>query len=78
MFGIPIIRPTNCHEELNLPLIYTSKKKHNSIEYHRTREAVAAVTIRVTNQVRWKNKSCRHFDEVVTPRDKSYVYYVKL
>ena len=56
MFGIPIEGPTNvfCDNEavtknVTIPES-TLKKKHNSIAYHRTREAVAAETIRVTKE----------------------------
>jgi hypothetical protein len=56
MFGIPIDGPTNvyCDNEVvtknaRLPES-TLTKKHNSIAYHRTREAVAAETIRVTKE----------------------------
>ena len=56
MFGVPIEGPSNVfcdneavtknamHPELTL------KKKHNAIAYHRTREAVAAGTIRVAKE----------------------------
>jgi hypothetical protein len=56
MFGIPIIGPTNVYcdnEAVTKNAIHpesTLKKKHNSIAYHRTREAVAAGTIRVTKE----------------------------
>jgi hypothetical protein len=56
MFGIPILGPTNVYcdnEAVTKNAIYpesTLKKKHNSIAYHRTREAVAAGTIRVTKE----------------------------
>jgi hypothetical protein len=56
MFGIPIDGPTNVYcdnEAVTKNAIYpesTLKKKHNSIAYHRTREAVAAGTIRVTKE----------------------------
>jgi hypothetical protein len=56
MFGIPIEGPANvfCDNEavtknVTIPES-TLKKKHNSIAYHRTREAVAAETIRVTKE----------------------------
>ena len=56
MFGIPLDGPTNvfCDNEAvtknaTIPES-TLKKKHNSIAYHRTREAVAAGTIRVTKE----------------------------
>jgi hypothetical protein len=56
MFGIPIEGPTNvfCDNEAvtknsTIPES-TLKKKHNSIAYHRTREAVAASTIRVAKE----------------------------
>jgi hypothetical protein len=56
MFGIPIEGPTNvyCDNEAvtkntTIPES-TLKKKHNSIAYHRAREAVAAGTIRVTKE----------------------------
>jgi hypothetical protein len=51
MFGIPIDGPTNvyCDNEAvtknSIFLESTLKKKHNSIAYHRTQEAVAAGTI---------------------------------
>jgi hypothetical protein len=53
---IPILGPTNVYcdnEAVTKNAIYpesTLKKKHNSIAYHRTREAVAAGTIRVTKE----------------------------
>jgi hypothetical protein len=56
MFGIPIDGPTNVYcdnEAVTKNSIFpesTLKKKHNSIAYHRTREAVAAGTIRVTKE----------------------------
>jgi hypothetical protein len=56
MFGIPIDCPTNvfCDNEavtknVTLPES-TLKKKHNAIAYHRSREAVAAGTIRVAKE----------------------------
>ncbi len=56
MFGVPIEGPTNvfCDNEAvtknaTFP-VSTLKKKHNAIAYHRTREAVAAGTIRVTKE----------------------------
>jgi hypothetical protein len=51
MFGIPIDGPTNVYcdnEAVTKNTIFpesTLKKKHNSIAYHRAREAVAAGTI---------------------------------
>ena len=56
MFGIPVEGPTNVfcdNEAVTKNAIHpesTLKKKHNSIAYHRTREAVAAGTIRVTKE----------------------------
>jgi len=56
MFGIPIEGPTNVfcdNEAVTKNAIHpesTLKKKHNAIAYHRTREAVAAGTIRVTKE----------------------------
>jgi hypothetical protein len=56
MFGIPIEGPTNVfcdNEAVTKNAIHpesTLKKKHSSIAYHRTREAVAAGTIRVTKE----------------------------
>ena len=56
MFGIPIEGATNVscdNEAVTKNAIYpesTLKKKHNAIAYHRTREAVAAGTIRVTKE----------------------------
>jgi hypothetical protein len=56
MFGIPIDGPTNVYcdnEAVTKNTIFpesTLKKKHNSIAYHRAREAVAAGTIRVTKE----------------------------
>ena len=56
MFGIPIDSPTNvfCDNEavtkdVTLPES-TLKKKHNAIAHHRSREAVAAGTIRVAKE----------------------------
>jgi hypothetical protein len=56
MFGIPIDGPTNVYCDnaaVTKNTIYRKsilKKKHNSIAYHRAREAVAAGTIRVTKE----------------------------
>jgi hypothetical protein len=56
MFGIPIDGPTNvyCDSEAvtknSIFLESTLKKKHNSIAYHCTQEAVAAGTIQVTKE----------------------------
>ena len=56
MFGISIEGPTNVfcdNEAVTKNTIFpesTLKKKHNSIAYHRSREAVAAGTIRVTKE----------------------------
>ena len=56
MFGVPIEGPTNVfcdNEAVTKNSIYpesTLAKKHNAIAYHRTREAVAAGTIRVTKE----------------------------
>jgi hypothetical protein len=56
MFGVPIEGATNVfcdNEAVTKNAIYpesTLKKKHNAIAYHRTREAVAAGTIRVTKE----------------------------
>ncbi|KAI2506217.1 Reverse transcriptase (RNA-dependent DNA polymerase) [Fragilaria crotonensis] len=56
MFGVPIEGATNVfcdNEAVAKNAIYpesTLKKKHNAIAYHRTREAVAAGTIRVTKE----------------------------
>jgi hypothetical protein len=56
MFGVPLDGPTNVfcdNEAVTKNAIYpesTLKKKHNAIAYHRTREAVAAGTIRVTKE----------------------------
>ena len=56
MFGIPIDGPTNVfcdNEAVTKNVIHpesTLKKKHNAIAYHRSREAVAAGTIRVTKE----------------------------
>jgi hypothetical protein len=56
MFGIPIEGPTNVFydneavtKNTTIPGS-TQKRKHNSIAYHRAREAVAAGTIRVTKE----------------------------
>jgi hypothetical protein len=60
MFGVPIEGPTNVfcdNEAVTENAIFpesTLKKKHNAIAYHRTREAVAAGTIRVTKED-WSN-----------------------
>ena len=59
MFGIPIEGATNVfcdNEAVTKNVIFpesTLKKKHNSIAYHRAREAVAAGTIRVAKED-WK------------------------
>jgi hypothetical protein len=56
MFGIPLDGPTNvfCDNELvtkNVTIPESMlKKKHNSIAYHWTREAVAAGMIRVSKE----------------------------
>ncbi len=56
MFGVPIEGPTNVfcdNEAVTKNTIFpesTLKKKDNAIAYHRTREAVAAGTIRVTKE----------------------------
>jgi len=56
MFGVPIEGATNVfcdNEAVTKNAIFpesTLKKKHNAIAYHRTREAVAAGTIRVTKE----------------------------
>ena len=56
MFGIPLLGATNVfcdNEAVTRNAIHpesTLQKKHNSIAYHRTREAVAAGTIRVTKE----------------------------
>jgi hypothetical protein len=56
MFGIPLEGPTNvfCDNEAVTKNVAipesTLKKKHNSIAYHRMREAVAAETIRVAKE----------------------------
>jgi hypothetical protein len=56
MFGIPIEGPTNvyCDNEAVTKNVInpesTLKKKHDAIAYHRSREAVAAGTIRVTKE----------------------------
>ena len=56
MFGVPLEGPTNVfcdNEAVTKNAIFpesTLKKKHNAIAYHRTREAVAAGTIRVTKE----------------------------
>ena len=61
MFGIPIEGPTNVfceYEAVTKNTIFlesTLKKKHNSIAYHCSREAVAAGTIRVTKEDGKKN-----------------------
>jgi len=56
MFGIPIDGPTNVYCD-NASVVTnaqipesTLKRKHNSIAYHRVREAAAAGTIRVTKE----------------------------
>jgi hypothetical protein len=56
MFGVPIEGATNVfcdNEAVTKNAIFpesTLKKQHNAIAYHRTREAVAAGTIRVTKE----------------------------
>ena len=61
MFGVPIDGSTNvyCGNEAVYQNIVipesTLKKKHNSIAYHRCREAVAARTVRVAKQGTTKN-----------------------
>lgn len=56
MFGIPLEGPTNvfcdnqaCVTNSTVP-VSTLSKKHNSIAYHRVREAVAAGTIRIAKE----------------------------
>ena len=57
MFGVSIEGPTNVfcdNEAVTKNAIFpesTSKKKHNAIAYHRTREVVAAGMIRVTKKM---------------------------
>jgi hypothetical protein len=55
MFGVPIDGPTNVLTD-NLAVVQNStipsstiKKKHNSICYHRVREAIAAGIIRIAH-----------------------------
>jgi len=56
MFGIPIEGPTNVYCDNNSVVTntqvpeFTLRRKHNSIAYHRVREAAAANTIRVTKE----------------------------
>jgi hypothetical protein len=56
MFGIPVDRPTNVYCDNHGVVVNSSmpestlKKKHNSIAYHRVREAAAAKTIRITKE----------------------------
>ena len=56
MFGVPIDGPTNMYCDNNSVVINSTrpesvlKKKHNSIAYHRVREAVAANTIRLAKE----------------------------
>jgi hypothetical protein len=56
MFGIPIQGPTNVYCDNNGVVVNASrpestlKKKHNSIAYHRVREAAAAGTIRIAKE----------------------------
>ena len=63
MFGVPINGPTNifCDNEAVtkkfLDPTYNLKNKHNSIAYHRNREAVAAGTCRITKEDTDKNLS---------------------
>jgi hypothetical protein len=49
MFGIPIDGPANVYCNSSKPQSVL-KKKHNSIAYHRVREAVAANTIRIAKE----------------------------
>ena len=56
MFGIPIEGPTNIFCDNGAVCVNTTKpestlsKKHHSISYHRCREAVAALTVRVSKE----------------------------
>ena len=56
MFGIPIEGPTNVYCDNQSVVTNTTqpestlKKKHNSIAYHRVREAAAAGTIRIAKE----------------------------
>ena len=56
MFGVPVDGPTNvfCDNDAVVKNVTnpesTLKKKHNSIAYHRAREAIAAGTIRVAKE----------------------------
>ena len=56
MFGIPIDGPTNLYCDNHGVVINSSKpestlkKKHNSIAYHRVREAAAAQTVRIAKE----------------------------
>ena len=63
MFGVPIDGPTSVycdnaavHTNVSDP-VSQLKKKHHSIAYHRCREAVAAMTIRVAKEGTFTNLS---------------------
>jgi hypothetical protein len=53
MFGVPLEGPTNMFVDKSSVVLNatvpssTLKKKHNSIAYHRIREAIAALIIRI-------------------------------
>jgi hypothetical protein len=56
MFGIPIDDPANVYCDNHGVVVNSSKpestlkKKHNSIAYHRVREAAAAGTVRIAKE----------------------------
>jgi hypothetical protein len=56
MFGVPVDGPANVYCDNHGVVINSSmpestlKKKHNSIAYHRVREAAAAKTIRIAKE----------------------------
>ncbi len=56
MFGVPIEGPTNIFCDNGAVCVNTTRpestltKKHHSIAYHRSREAVAAETVRVSKE----------------------------
>ncbi len=61
MFGIPIDGPANVYYDNHGVVVNSSKpestlkKKHNSIAYHRVREAAAAQTIRIAKEAGTSN-----------------------
>ncbi len=77
MFGIPIEGPTNVYCDNQGVVTNTTKpestlkKKHNSIAYHRVREAAAAGTIRIAKESHESNIADMLTKPVSGPRLKA-------